>query len=296
MVQPGFAYQEAVSIPPYEHIGVRDFVNYHRRLCPEGVALGLIRESVKRQLAKQSPLINCPYEISDIIERLSEMDIEIDKELSPRQIEHLKLSSLRCTNIEIAERLGITIKTVEGHIYNLFERLGLNSKYLLIKYNFRHGIVPVSRDSLDPELGVLLEYHEEKKGNLSLDEYLISKQGVGLTPREFQVMFLISQAMTKREISYHCSFSEKTAEKHIQSCYEKFGLNIGNGNKGNGHKTEDTFLNQNKSAVIILFSLLGGFSLSPEYEQRILKNTTIEGYKAISYLIAAERLMQPNHR
>jgi DNA-binding NarL/FixJ family response regulator len=45
---------------------------------------------------------------------------------------------------EIAEKLGISPRTVDNHKNNIFRKLGINSTYELIQYAVTHGIVRIS--------------------------------------------------------------------------------------------------------------------------------------------------------
>jgi DNA-binding NarL/FixJ family response regulator len=45
------------------------------------------------------------------------------------------------TNRGIADRLGISEKTVARHVSNLFVKLGLSSRSAATAYAFRHGLV-----------------------------------------------------------------------------------------------------------------------------------------------------------
>ena len=45
-----------------------------------------------------------------------------------------------------------------------------------------------------------------------------------LTDRELQVLKLIAQGFTNREISYQLSISESTTENHIHNIYKKLGI------------------------------------------------------------------------
>jgi two-component system response regulator NreC len=63
--------------------------------------------------------------------------------LSPREIEVLRLIAAGHTNREIAERLVLSVRTVESHRANLMGKLGLHSRAELVQY-------AASRDLLDP--------------------------------------------------------------------------------------------------------------------------------------------------
>jgi DNA-binding CsgD family transcriptional regulator len=61
--------------------------------------------------------------------------------LTPREVEVLRLVAAGLTNRRIADRLGISEKTVARHVSNLFVKLGLASRSAATAYAFRHGLV-----------------------------------------------------------------------------------------------------------------------------------------------------------
>ncbi|ACB84243.1 response regulator transcription factor [Natranaerobius thermophilus] len=66
---------------------------------------------------------------------------EKNYDLSDREKEVLQLIALGYTNKEIAEKLYISIKTVETHIARIKEKLGLNRRSELVRYAMRNNII-----------------------------------------------------------------------------------------------------------------------------------------------------------
>lgn len=66
--------------------------------------------------------------------------------LTPRELEVLKHVAEGRTNQDIADRLGLSRKTVDAHRTNLMRKLGLHDVTELVKYALRQGII-----SLGPE-------------------------------------------------------------------------------------------------------------------------------------------------
>lgn len=62
------------------------------------------------------------------------------KLLTPRELEVLRLIVDGLTNREIAEKLFISIKTVQAHRGNMMEKLGLHDRVELVKFAIRHGL------------------------------------------------------------------------------------------------------------------------------------------------------------
>ncbi|MGD9030588.1 MAG: LuxR C-terminal-related transcriptional regulator, partial [Anaerolineae bacterium] len=61
--------------------------------------------------------------------------------LTARQREVLTLIAEGLTNQQIADGLGISIRTVERHRENIVKRLNLHSRVELVKYALRKGLV-----------------------------------------------------------------------------------------------------------------------------------------------------------
>lgn len=62
--------------------------------------------------------------------------------LSPREMEVLKLVAEGYTNQEIADRLVISIKTVQAHRANVMEKLGLHNITQLVRFAISAGLIP----------------------------------------------------------------------------------------------------------------------------------------------------------
>ncbi|PWI58479.1 response regulator [Sulfoacidibacillus thermotolerans] len=61
--------------------------------------------------------------------------------LTPRETEILAFIAQGYTNREIAERLHISVKTVEAHRARIVERIGAESRVDLIQYALQHGLI-----------------------------------------------------------------------------------------------------------------------------------------------------------
>lgn len=62
-------------------------------------------------------------------------------ELTPRELEVLALIAEGYTNRQIAERLCISVKTVDRHRENILRKLNLHSRVELVKYALRKGLI-----------------------------------------------------------------------------------------------------------------------------------------------------------
>jgi DNA-binding NarL/FixJ family response regulator len=64
--------------------------------------------------------------------------------LSPRQLQVLGLVSQGLTTKQVAERLGISDKTVETHRGEIMKRTGLHDVVSLVRFAIRLGLVPAA--------------------------------------------------------------------------------------------------------------------------------------------------------
>jgi two-component system response regulator NreC len=65
----------------------------------------------------------------------------MQRTLSPRELEVLKLLADGKSNQEIADQLFVSVKTVQTHRYHIMEKLNLHNRTELIKYAIREGIL-----------------------------------------------------------------------------------------------------------------------------------------------------------
>lgn len=64
--------------------------------------------------------------------------------LTEREIEFLRQACSEMTYKEIADKMFLSVRTIEGYRDDLFEKLGLKTRVGLVLYAIRHGIVHVS--------------------------------------------------------------------------------------------------------------------------------------------------------
>ena len=63
------------------------------------------------------------------------------QELTPREREVLRLIALGHTNAEVAERLYLSVRTVETHRANIHRKLGTESRSELVRHALEQGLV-----------------------------------------------------------------------------------------------------------------------------------------------------------
>ncbi|ETZ23782.1 response regulator transcription factor [Pedobacter sp. V48] len=66
-----------------------------------------------------------------------------DAKLNEREIEVLKLICEECSNTEIADKLFLSVRTVEGYRTRLFEKIGSKNIAGLVIYAVKNGIITI---------------------------------------------------------------------------------------------------------------------------------------------------------
>jgi two-component system response regulator NreC len=62
-------------------------------------------------------------------------------DLSQREVDVLRLIALGHTNVEIAEQLYLSVRTIETHRAHIQQKLGLTSRSELVGYALEHRLV-----------------------------------------------------------------------------------------------------------------------------------------------------------
>jgi DNA-binding NarL/FixJ family response regulator len=78
--------------------------------------------------------------VRDYVDRGGKGDEQFDV-LTPRELEVLKLIAEANTSKEIADKLFISIKTVDRHRQNILEKLGMRDRVELTRYAIRRGLI-----------------------------------------------------------------------------------------------------------------------------------------------------------
>ena len=80
--------------------------------------------------------------IEAYIQKAQATPLDLYETLTTREREVVHLAATGNSNVEIADRLGISSRTAETHRANLMRKLGLHSQTELIRYAMRRGILP----------------------------------------------------------------------------------------------------------------------------------------------------------
>ena len=68
-------------------------------------------------------------------------EMQTDFDISERELEVLKLIAEGYTNVEIADKIFLSKRTVEGHRQNLIDKAGVRNTAHLVKFAFERGIL-----------------------------------------------------------------------------------------------------------------------------------------------------------
>lgn len=78
---------------------------------------------------------------NDFLNDISLEEKNVEEILSKREVEILILVCKEYSNIQIAEKLFLSVSTVETHRKNLIARLGVNNTVGLVKYALRNNLI-----------------------------------------------------------------------------------------------------------------------------------------------------------
>jgi DNA-binding NarL/FixJ family response regulator len=73
-------------------------------------------------------------DLSRRLEQRQTVETELEKILTPRELEILRLVAVRLDNQEIAARLSISVGTVKIHLHHVYEKLKLRGRHDLQQY------------------------------------------------------------------------------------------------------------------------------------------------------------------
>lgn len=76
-----------------------------------------------------------------IASKLGEAGVATRDKLTPREREVLRLIALGHTSVEIAEKLGLSPRTIETHRARIHRKLALDTRAQLVQYALQHGLL-----------------------------------------------------------------------------------------------------------------------------------------------------------
>lgn len=116
---------------------------FAREAMQAGVLGYILKEAADAELVKAVRFAakGKTYLQPDVGARLAAEPAEASKELSYREREVLRLIALGYTNIELAEALQISVRTVESHRAHIQQKLHLSRRSELVRYALDRGML-----------------------------------------------------------------------------------------------------------------------------------------------------------
>ncbi len=69
------------------------------------------------------------------------MDKTYPDRLTSREVNVLKLVSVGLTNRQIAQRLGLSSRTIDAHLRSIFGKIGVGSRSAATRWAVEHGLI-----------------------------------------------------------------------------------------------------------------------------------------------------------
>ncbi len=147
-----FTKQIMQKLPPTRvlFLTLHDDVNYLRQAIENGAAGYILKSAVEPQIinairavANGESFIDPTMTIT-LVRNLALVDVpksDATDNLSAREIEILRLVAHGYTNREIAEKLHLSVRTVEGHRSSLLDKLDLSTPIQIVRYAMQHGLI-----------------------------------------------------------------------------------------------------------------------------------------------------------
>jgi len=116
---------------------------YILKHAAESELINAIRRIVQGDLVVDPSLLR-PLICED--RKKSDENSTIPEQLTQRETDVLKLIVEGYTNRQIGEELYLSVRTVEGHRSNIYDKLGLSSRVELVRYAKKQGIIRKESD------------------------------------------------------------------------------------------------------------------------------------------------------
>jgi two-component system, NarL family, response regulator NreC len=125
---------------------MQDETAFAREALQAGVLGYILKEAASEELVKAVRMAaeGRTYLQPELGARLAaEPDVATPDDLSERELEVLRLIALGHTNNEIAEQLYLSVRTVESHRAHIQQKLGMTTRYELVRYAIERGLIDV---------------------------------------------------------------------------------------------------------------------------------------------------------
>ena len=100
--------------------------------------------------AHEGETIAAPSDLTPLLRQLRPTHRGLGSDLTPRELEILRLSASGLVNKQIAERLGLRLNTVRNHVQNVLSKMQAHSKLEAVATAVREGIVGYPTNATSP--------------------------------------------------------------------------------------------------------------------------------------------------
>jgi DNA-binding NarL/FixJ family response regulator len=104
-----------------------------RGIVLKAMAPRILEDCIRAVHAGERRLTVEGVDLSQRLEDRQRVERELSEQLTPRELEILRLVALKLENQEIAARLAITVGTVKIHLHHVFDKLHVNGRHDLLK-------------------------------------------------------------------------------------------------------------------------------------------------------------------
>ena len=125
---------------------MQDETAFAREALQAGVLGYILKEAASEELVKAVRMAaqGRTYLQPELGARLAaEPEVSSPDDLSERELEVLRLIALGHTNNEIAEKLYLSVRTVESHRAHIQQKLGMTTRSELVRYALDRGLIEV---------------------------------------------------------------------------------------------------------------------------------------------------------
>lgn len=120
---------------------MQDDPGYARTAMRAGARGYVLKEAEDADLLQAVRTVACGGTWLDPAMGARLLAVAADTELTERERDVLRLIALGHTNAEMAERLYLSLRTVETHRANIHRKLGTESRVDLVQHALEHGLV-----------------------------------------------------------------------------------------------------------------------------------------------------------
>jgi DNA-binding NarL/FixJ family response regulator len=124
---------------PYETARIRLLIARACRALGDGDTATLELDAALRMLTELGASV-------DDVDPSVSLEPDRDHELTPRELEVLRLVATGVTNQAIADELHVAVKTVDRHVANILTKLGVPTRTAATAFAYEHKLFRASRN------------------------------------------------------------------------------------------------------------------------------------------------------